>query len=549
MNHDIKFTKGPVMITEGCGSEPYHMHRNAQELIWVLEGEAGITFNNVEYLMDSGNDLILIVDEDFHKIRKISSSLRYISFYIDLPYFQKYIKDILQVGLYVNPGYRPLGQLPYLKKMRTLLAQIIREYRNDESSPKVISLANSLLLLIRNHFNFLGTTTIDYEDYHTFNRLFGVYDFVYQHYTERITLADLAEHVHVSQAYLSRSIKQITGMGFIDILNYVRCEEALRQLLGTDKSITGIAYDCGFSDPKYFHRYFDKFFHANPVEFRRKHRAEISHYTLQSYQKKLNFDDSLTGIMAPYWEEETLTENQVSRIPFLSKDMGEVQRGGLTVFISSEDFIGQKLWGRLMSGLEADFGAIHIIHGEEQEAGQRHSEHSISLAESLEDAVHDNQVFLFARAGGWNGLYTEDGIKSPLYYILEQWIHAEGRREYGGGWAACRACQDGNDSMTLLAWNTSEEQISEFQILFEDKISEYLVFEYEFLKNALHLAEQLSASRELTMGCWQKHKAIESLCRPNCIGQNRSIGPEGLKIKLEPGQAGILLVTKLNTQI
>ena len=103
--------------------------------------------------------------------------------------------------------------------------------------------------------------------------------------------------------------------------------------------------------------------------------------------------------------------------------------------------------------------------------------------------------------------------------------------------------------MTLLAWNTSEEQISEFQILFEDKISEYLVFEYEFLKNALHLAEQLSASRELTMGCWQKHKAIESLCRPNCIGQNRSIGPEGLKIKLEPGQAGILLVTKLNTQI
>ena len=165
-----------------------------------------------------------------------------------------------------------------------------------------------------------------------------------------------------------------------------------------------------------------------------------------------------------------MTENQVSRIPFLSKDMGEVQRGGLTVFISSEDFIGQKLWGRLMSGLEADFGAIHIIHGEEQEAGQRHSEHSISLAESLEDAVHDNQVFLFARAGGWNGLYTEDGIKSPLYYILEQWIHAEGRREYGGGWAACRACQDGNDSMTLLAWNTSEEQISEFQILFEDKI-------------------------------------------------------------------------------
>lgn len=136
MNHDIKFTKGLVMITEGCGSEPYHMHRNAQELIWVLEGEAGITFNNVEYLMDSGNDLILIVDEDFHKIRKISSSLRYISFYIDLPYFQKYIKDILQVGLYVNPGYRPLGQLPYLKKMRTLWLRLSENIEMTNRLPK-----------------------------------------------------------------------------------------------------------------------------------------------------------------------------------------------------------------------------------------------------------------------------------------------------------------------------------------------------------------------------------------------------------------------------
>ena len=59
---------------------------------------------------------MLIVDADFHKVRKISEQLRYLSFYIDLPYFQRYIKDILNVGLYVNPGYRTQEQIPPLEK-------------------------------------------------------------------------------------------------------------------------------------------------------------------------------------------------------------------------------------------------------------------------------------------------------------------------------------------------------------------------------------------------------------------------------------------------
>lgn len=142
------------MIMEGCGSEPYHMHRNANELIWVVEGEAGITFNNNEYILNTKDDLILIVDADFHKVRKISGELRYLSFYIDLPYFQKYIKDILNVGLYVNPGYKPPEQEPHLKKMRSLLVDIFQEYREDDSSRHLIDMTNQLLRLIRDHFNF-----------------------------------------------------------------------------------------------------------------------------------------------------------------------------------------------------------------------------------------------------------------------------------------------------------------------------------------------------------------------------------------------------------
>ena len=87
--------------------------------------------------------------------------------------------------------------------MRSLLVDIFQEYREDDSSRHLIDMTNQLLRLIRDHFNFLGTTSIDYQDQHTFNRMFGVYDFAYRQYTQRVSLSDLAEHLHVSQAYLS----------------------------------------------------------------------------------------------------------------------------------------------------------------------------------------------------------------------------------------------------------------------------------------------------------------------------------------------------------
>ena len=364
MNSDINFSHGPIVIMESCNSQPYHMHKNAQELIWLLEGEAGVTFNNKEYFLNGEDDLMLIVDADFHKVRKISEQLRYLSFYIDLPYFQRYIKDILNVGLYVNPGYRTQEQIPHLKKMRVLLAQMVREYQGDGESQQVIEIATQLLLLIRNHFNFLGTTYIDYKDQHTFDRLFGVYDFVYQHYAERVTLADLADHIHVSQTYLSRTIKQLTGMSFTEILNYVRCEEALRLLLETDKSITTIAYDSGFSDPKYFHKYFEKFFYANPADFRKNHKTQKEIDALaDSRQREITYDDALRERLGQYWKDGGFYQSKATHLSFAAEEgsrSGSKPQDGLTVLMTKDELHKLANPGQLMQALERDFANIRI---------------------------------------------------------------------------------------------------------------------------------------------------------------------------------------------
>jgi len=544
MNHDIHFKNGPVVIQEGYGSEPYHFHQNAQELIWVLEGEAGITFNNVEYILNASDNLILLVDSDAHMIRQISDRLRYLSFYIDLPYFQKTIKDILHVGLYCNPGYRPPEQLPYLDELRKLLAQIVWEYRAEEGSQQVIDITSRLLLLLRNHFNFLGTTSLDYKDPDTFDRLFKVYDFIYEHYKERITLSDLASQIHVSRSYLSRSIKQITGMGFKDILNYVRCEEAVRLLLGSDRSITAIAYDCGFSDPKYFNQYFTTFFHANPVDFRKLHKKNTDIDYMIHHQKPVNYDDELKDNLNSYWTELNLYGSKPVSLSFGADARTPAARRlpPLTVYLQTSDFETRQNLPQLLSMLKSDFPSPSLrVLREEEWAGLRIPQRP---DEVLQHALETGEIGLFASSDFQSGLLAADGMKTALYYMLSAAFHLNGTWILSDSWALAKKAGE-KKQLLLLAWNQSLEKNLEFHVNFAENEGRYLVLKYEFTGSVPGILAQLSDEHLATLLTDASVPHADTLCHPSCSAEIISITEYGFPFKVRPGCAGMLSITRL----
>ena len=546
MNHNINFRHGPVMIMEGCGSEPYHMHRNANELIWVVEGEAGITFNNNEYILNTKDDLILIVDADFHKVRKISGELRYLSFYIDLPYFQKYIKDILNVGLYVNPGYKPPEQEPHLKKMRSLLVDIFQEYREDDSSRHLIDMTNQLLRLIRDHFNFLGTTSIDYQDQHTFNRMFGVYDFAYRHYTQRVSLSDLAEHLHVSQAYLSRSIKQTTGFSFTDILNYVRCEEASRLLLETDKNITTITYDCGFSDPKYFHQYFMKFFHASPQEFRKAHVSNAENYSLMDYQRPVDYDEVLAGVFDKHRDENEQYIPIRFSLPH-NKTRNTADRE-LSVIVSEQDLGDSLRLTSLLGELKRDIVRFELSHWEEElhDCQQRRR----SRAEELGEYLLTRRTRLTALPGSIDGLYTADGAKTPLYYVAREIAGSDaGQWEYTDFYAVSRITDSAQAGQTvrklmLFAANDSTERNLEFRLIFDKGIdTSRTAISYTVSAGASETAGSVLFNLERgDLSEKRKKRLLDDICRPVCMAWHINEEWEEVPFKVGPGEITILII-------
>lgn len=85
-----------------------------------------------------------------------------------------------------------------------------------------------------------------------------------------LSVADIASHLGIGATQLSRKIKALTNFSPVDIIRNIRLRNARRQLLTSEKSISEIAYDNGFSSPQYFSKCFRDLYGETPTEMRNK---------------------------------------------------------------------------------------------------------------------------------------------------------------------------------------------------------------------------------------------------------------------------------------
>ena len=89
------------------------------------------------------------------------------------------------------------------------------------------------------------------------------------HYNEKLVLEDMAKQFNLSRSYLSKKFKSVTGFGFKEYIINVRIKHACELLLNTNKSITTIAFECGFNDSNYFGDAFRRTKGVSPNKYRR----------------------------------------------------------------------------------------------------------------------------------------------------------------------------------------------------------------------------------------------------------------------------------------
>lgn len=97
--------------------------------------------------------------------------------------------------------------------------------------------------------------------------------YLQSHFHQKITLEELAEHVHLHPNYLCSLFREQTGKTIFDQLNWERIHEASKLLRSTDLPISQIAIRCGFQDPNFFARKFRQYLGSSPTAYRKKNRS------------------------------------------------------------------------------------------------------------------------------------------------------------------------------------------------------------------------------------------------------------------------------------
>ena len=90
------------------------------------------------------------------------------------------------------------------------------------------------------------------------------------HFTEKITLEEVAKEFNYSKYYISHIINDTLHCNFSTLINSYRISLAQNLLITSSKTIGEIAEACGFQNQSSFNRVFAKFVGVSPCKFRSK---------------------------------------------------------------------------------------------------------------------------------------------------------------------------------------------------------------------------------------------------------------------------------------
>ena len=83
-----------------------------------------------------------------------------------------------------------------------------------------------------------------------------------------VSLQEVADHVFLHPAYLSKIYKAETGKSFSDFVFYRKMEEAAVRLKQSNEKVYRIAKGIGYKDPSYFIKKFKEYYGVTPQEYR-----------------------------------------------------------------------------------------------------------------------------------------------------------------------------------------------------------------------------------------------------------------------------------------
>ena len=258
------------------GSFMWHWHPEI-EITYVQKGTMCYKVNHMVYHLKEG-DIVFNNSGVLHSgTMENQKDCAYIPVTFDsrliYGFFQstvnsKYVDPVIQDSML--PAICINQSEPWHKPFREYLLRIIDL---DEKKPDFYELDITICLqsmwrLLLEHITYEPQASR--ENSLEYDRIKKILSYIEENYQNKITLNDIAGHIHLCESECTRLFKRHMNTTLFAFLQEYRIERSL-EFLQADQPVSAVADKAGFSDPNYYSKVFAKIKGCSPREYR-KHR-------------------------------------------------------------------------------------------------------------------------------------------------------------------------------------------------------------------------------------------------------------------------------------
>lgn len=254
---------------------PVHYHMD-NEFVYILRGKIKLKNGYHTYILEEG-DIFINSGHEVHGMKSTGEDNLVAVIQVSNWFFTRYFPSLPTACFRTYTRDKSNARLDNLRYMMLqILLNVLRRSFNYKSKCTlmmidVIDYINKWF----NLFSFDGDIVVDFgsDDPVIIGRISRIINYIYANHSGKITLEDIASREHLSSYYVSHLIRDYMGISFQEFLCFSRVESSEIDLLETDKKISAVARNAGFSTTAYYEKYFRKWFRRSPQEHREIFRA------------------------------------------------------------------------------------------------------------------------------------------------------------------------------------------------------------------------------------------------------------------------------------
>ena len=180
-----------------------------------------------------------------------------------------YIEPFLVSECDVRPRLNLTGKAQ--SDVEAMFKSILTEYTERNSSFLLAIKATILSLLV--YVSRLFQEDIrDTESRQLFDRhrvaISNAINYINENFAEDISIEKVSRVAMLSQSYFSYLFKSMTNKTFVEYLNELRIQEAMKLLKHTNKRVVDICFESGFKNVNHFNRTFKNYAGISPMQYR-----------------------------------------------------------------------------------------------------------------------------------------------------------------------------------------------------------------------------------------------------------------------------------------